>query len=65
MGRWAGLRNGRMGGRADFEGVKVKTKGFIKPLALGWMDGLRDGRRNGWAGGGMGLRVGFINILVM
>ena len=56
--------------RRDFEGVKVKTKGFIKPLALGWMDGFRDGRRNGWAvggmglgmGGGMGLRVGFINI---
>ena len=57
----------------NFEGVKVKTKGFIKPLALGWMDGFRDGRRNGrrngWVDGmglgmgeGMGLRVGFINI---
>ena len=34
-------------------------------LRNGWMDGRRNGRRNGWAGGGMGLRVGFINILVM
>ncbi len=32
---------------------------------MGGWDGFRDGRRNGWAGGGMGLRVGFINILVM
>ena len=25
------------GSKRDFEGVKVKTKGFIKALALGWM----------------------------
>jgi hypothetical protein len=36
-----------------------KTKGFIKPLALG---GGMGGGMGGWVVGGMGLRVGFINI---
>jgi hypothetical protein len=35
-------------------GCGGKNKVFIKPLALGWVEG--------WAGGVMGLRVGFINI---
>ena len=39
------------GSKRDFEGgrrgFKVKTKGFIKPLALGRMGG----RRNGWVEG--------------
>jgi len=33
-------------------------------LRNGFRDGRRNGRRNGWVDG-MGLRVGFINILVM
>ena len=33
------------GSKRDFEGVKVKTKGFIKPLALGFRDGRMGGRR--------------------
>jgi hypothetical protein len=39
-----------------------KTKGFIKPLALGWPEGWVDGWAEGWVDGVMGLRVGFINI---
>ena len=39
-----------------------KTKGFIKPLALGWPEGWVDVWSVGWVDGVMGLRVGFINI---
>ncbi len=38
--------------------------GILRVLRNGFRDGLRNGRRNGWVDG-MGLRVGFINILVM
>ena len=50
IGGWVGVRNG-------WAACEVKTKGFIKPLALGWVDGMGLGM-----GEGMGLRVGFINI---
>jgi len=43
MGGWVGVRNG-------WAACEVKTKGFIKPLALGWMGGWV-GLRNGWMGG--------------
>ncbi len=38
------------GSKRDFYGVKVKTKGFIKPLALGQMGGRRDGWIDGMGG---------------
>ena len=38
--------------------------GILRVLRNGFRDGRRNGRRNGWVDG-MGLRVGFINILVM
>jgi len=38
MGGWVG---GGMGGwKIGWVVCEVKTKGFIKPLALGWIDGM-------------------------
>ena len=47
---WVGLRNGR-------------TEGWVDGMGLGMGGGM--GGFKEWADGGMGLRVGFINILVM
>jgi hypothetical protein len=34
-------------GMGGWVGCEVKTKGFIKPLALGWIGGQRDGYKGG------------------
>ena len=42
-----------MGGWVDIRGVRVKTKGFIKPLALGGSKGLSSRAGEGEGKGGV------------